>query len=292
MKGPPRRTLGGSPEALLFLVGHPVAHSLSPAMHNGVIARLRLPLRYVPFDLPSGALPDFLSVVRAGNFLGGNVTIPHKEAAASLADRVSEAVRVCGAANVIRARSGRLYADNTDGRGLLAALRAAGWGRRFPRVVLLGAGGAARGIGYELARSGTRELAILNRTPSRARGVADALARRFPRLRAAAGPLTSGQMARRFPATDLVVQCTSLGLAGEWRSFPVECLKKGSRVVDIVYRQGETSLVRALRLRGVPAMDGLPMLAHQAALSFTAWTGIDVAGAEFLSLARKALAGK
>lgn len=292
MTGPSRRTARSLPEALIFLVGHPVAHSLSPSMHNGVIARRRLPLRYVAFDLPANALADFLRVVRAGNFLGGNVTIPHKEGAAALADRVSGAVRACGAANVILARSGRLHADNTDGRGFLAAVQAAGWGRRFPRVVLLGAGGAARGIGYELARAGTKELAILNRTPSRARTVAHALARRFPRVRFAAAPLAPGEMARWFPETDLVVQCTSLGLAADWRSFPVESLKKGSRVVDIVYRKEGTSLVRALRLRGVPAMDGLPMLAYQAALSFTAWTGIDVPGEEFLSLARKALAGR
>jgi shikimate dehydrogenase len=280
----------GVKESLIFLVGHPLSHSLSPSMHAGVIARRKLPLRYVPFDLSPGVLPDFFRVIRAGNFLGGNVTIPYKEKAAALADRMSEAVRVCGAANVLRVRSGRIHADNTDGRGLLAAVAEAGWGRRFSRVVLLGAGGSARGIGYELASAGTRDLVILNRTPSRAYAVADLLSRRFSRLTVSAGKLESRGMAREFSGTDLVVQCTSLGLTADWALFPVEALKKGTRFVDIVYQRGGTSLVRALRGRGVPAMDGLPMLAHQAALSFAAWTGIEVSGEEFLSLARRGLA--
>ncbi len=258
-------------------------------MHNGVIARRNLPFRYVAFDLSPGALPDFFRVVRAGNFLGGNVTIPYKEEAASLADGMSKAVRVCGAANVLSVRSGRLHADNTDGRGLLAALAEAGWGRRFPRVVLLGAGGSARGIGYELASAGTRELVILNRTPARAHAVAELLSRRFPRVSVSAGKLEPRGMARAFSGSDLIVQCTSLGLTSQWASFPAESLKKGSRFVDIVYQKGGTALVRDLRRKGVPAMDGLPMLAHQAALSFAAWTGIEVPGEEFLAIARREL---
>ena len=280
----------GVPETLIFLVGHPLSHSLSPSMHNGVIGRRKLPLRYVAFDLSPGRLPDFFRVVRAGNFLGGNITIPYKEEAASLADGASEAVRVCGAANVVRVRSGRLLADNTDGRGLLAALAGAGWGRRFPRVVLLGAGGSARGIGYEMARAGTRELVILNRTVSRAHTVAERLSRRFPRTTVTAGNLAPRAVARECSGADLVVQCTSLGLTGDWDAFPVEALKKETRFVDIVYQPGGTSLVKALRRRGVPAMDGLPMLAWQAALSFSSWTGIDVKGEEFLSFARRELA--
>ena len=277
-------------ESLIFLVGHPLSHSLSPSMHNGVIARRKLPLRYVAFDLSPGALPDFFRVVRAGNFLGGNVTIPYKEEAAALADGVSKAVRVCGAANVLRVKAGRLHADNTDGRGLLAALAGAGWGRRFPRVVLLGAGGSARGIGYELAGAGTRELVILNRTATRAHAVAELLSRRFPRVCISAGKLEPRRMAREFSGTDLIVQCTSLGLTADWTSFPREALKKGTRLFDIVYRKGGTALVRDLRRIGVPAMDGLPMLAHQAALSFAAWTGMEVPAEEFLFYARRALA--
>ncbi|MBM2828680.1 MAG: Shikimate dehydrogenase [Actinobacteria bacterium] len=280
----------GGPESLLFIVGHPLSHSLSPAMHNAVISRLGLRLRYIGVDLPVGHLPDFFRVVREGNFLGGNVTIPHKEEAASLADERSEAVEVCGAANVIRVRERRLRAENTDGRGFLDAVAEAGWGGRFRKVVILGAGGSARGIAYELCRSGAREMTILNRRASRAEGIASVLSPRFPGTNISAGKLETAVMVEEFRGADLIVQCTSLGLRGEWENFPVETVEKTTRFADIVYRQGGTELVRRLKKRRISAIDGLGMLAHQAARSFFIWTGKRVPGGEFLSVARKTVA--
>lgn len=276
-------------ESLLFIVGNPLSHTLSPAMHNGVIARRGLPLRYAAIELEPGALPGFLQVVRSSNILGGNVTIPYKEEAALLADTRSDAVRFCGAANVLHARKGTIRADNTDGAGFLDAVASQGWGTRFRRVLLLGAGGSARGIAYELGRKGTRELVVLNRTVERAERLAASLSSRFPRLEVSAGELAGARMLRELPGTDLVVQSTSLGLTSEWKNFPVEGVKPGTRVADIVYRRGGTALVRALRRRGVPAMDGLPMLAFQASKSFAVWTGIRVPAEEFLRGARRAI---
>jgi shikimate dehydrogenase len=258
-------------------------------MHNGVIARLGLPIKYIGVDLPPGSLGDFFRVVRAGNFLGGNVTIPFKEEAAALADERSEAASVCGAANVILVRGGGLFADNTDGRGFLDALKEEGWGRRFPRAVILGAGGSARGIAYELCRSGTRRLAILNRHPSRATEIVRLLSPRFPEASISAGELNPAGMMEEFPGTDLIVQCTSLGLSGEWKNFPEGSIEKSSCFADIVYRKGGTTLVRRLRKRGIKAVDGLGMLAHQAARSFFIWTGRKVPAENFLSFAKKQL---
>lgn len=283
---------GSAVPSLLFIVGRPLGHSLSPAMHNGVIRRLGLPLRYVPVELSPGVLADFLRAVRGANVLGGNVTIPYKEEAARLADERSEAVAFCGAANVLVVRRGRLRAENSDGPGLLAALSAAGWGRRFRSAVLLGAGGAARGIGYALARSGTQKLSILNRNQDRARQVVRDLGRAFPRTALSAGPLDGDRIAREFKDVDLIVQCTSLGLREEWPDFPFKAIQKGSRFADIVYRRGGTALVRRLRRMGIPAMDGLPMLAHQAALGFAAWTGRRIPPDTFLAHARRALAAR
>ncbi len=277
-------------ESLLFIVGHPLSHSLSPAMHNGVIARLGLPLRYIGVDLLPGFLPDFFRVLRAGNFLGGNVTIPFKEEAAGLADERSGAVEACGAANVIRVRQGRLLADNTDGRGFLDAMQEAGWGRSFRRVVILGAGGSARGIAYELCRSGSREIVILNRHPSRAERIARTLSPRYPAALISTGELEPAGMVKAFHGADLIVQCTSLGLSKDWKDFPEGGIEKNSRFADIVYRKGGTPLVRRLRRRGISAIDGLGMLAQQAARSFFLWTGRKVPAREFLSLGEKTVA--
>jgi shikimate dehydrogenase len=258
-------------------------------MHNGVIARLGLPLYYFPVDLPPGRLGPFLRVVREANFLGGNVTIPHKAEAAALADTRSEAVEACGAANTLVARGGRLHAENTDGAGFLDALEGRGWGRRFPRVVLLGAGGAARGIAYALGKAGTRRIDVLNRHPRRAQELSAALSRRLPRVAFSAGGLRPDTFREAFRGANLIVQCTSLGLAEEWENFPIKEIQKTTRFADTVYRAGGTSLVRRLRARGIPAVDGLPMLAHQAARSFALWTGRKIPGEAFLALAEKAL---
>jgi len=258
-------------------------------MHNGVIARLGLPLHYFPVDLPPGILRGFLRVVRAGNFLGGNVTIPHKEEAAELADTRSDAVEVCGAANTLVVREGKLHAENTDGAGFLDALQAAGCGRRFRRVVLLGAGGAARGIAFALCGAGVREIVLLNRHPRRAQRVARLLSGRYPAVAFAAGDLRTRTLREEFRGADLIVQCTSLGLLGEWVDFPIKDVQKSSIFADIVYRAGGTDLVRRLRARGVGTVGGLTMLAYQAARSFSLWTGRDVPGEAFRKLAVKAL---
>jgi len=284
--GAPRRS--GDP-SLLFVVGHPVSHSISPAMHNGIIARLGLPLYYVPVDLPPGRLWNFLQVVRAANFLGGNVTIPHKEEAAGMADTRSDEVEACGAANTLVARDGSVHAENTDGAGFLDALEGKGWGRRFPRVVLLGAGGAARGIAWSLGKAGTLRIDVLNRNPRRAADLAGALSPRLPRVSFSAGDLRTATLREAFRGADLIVQCTSLGLRGEWEDFPIKEVEKTARFADIVYRAGGTTLVRRLRARGVTAVDGLPMLACQAARSFALWTGRKIPAEAFLRVAKKAL---
>jgi shikimate dehydrogenase len=279
-------------ESLLFVVGHPLSHSLSPAMHGAVIRRRSLPLRYVGIEIPPDRFDDFIRVVRSANFKGGNVTVPYKGRAAEAADARSAAVDVCGAANVLTVKDGRLHADNTDGDGFLDAAAAAGWGRAFPRVVILGAGGAARGIAHALMGSGTREIVVLNRDRGKADRMADALSGRVPGVSFEAGPLEPRAMGRAFPGADLVVQCTTLGLTREWDDFPVKAVEKTTRFADIVYVPGGTALVRGLRRRGIDTMDGLPMLAFQAARSFGLWTGIEVPGDEYLAAARRAVARK
>ncbi len=279
-------------DSLLFVVGNPLSHSLSPAMHGSVIRRRSLPLQYIGIEVPPPRFDDFIRVVRSSNFLGGNVTIPYKRQAAEVADIRSEAVAVCGAANVLTVKEGRLLADNTDGDGFLDAASAAGWGRIFPRVVIVGAGGAARGIAFALMLAGAREIVILNRDPERALRMADDLAGRDPEVSIRTGSLDRASMLQSLNGANLVVQCTSLGLSDDWVDFPIKAVEKTTRFADIVYVPGGTSLVRALRRRGIDTMDGLPMLAFQAARSFGLWTGIEVPGEEYLAAARLAIVRK
>ena len=275
--------------SLLFVVGRPIKHSLSPAIHNGVISRLGLPLAYIPVELPKGRLRGFLRIVREANFLGGNVTIPFKEEAAALSDVRSEVVEACGAANTLVVREGRLFAENTDGEGFMDALVMRGWGRRHSNVVLLGAGGAAKGITFALGKAGTRRITLLNRSLQRADEAARVLSPHLPSTRFSTGGIDFGSLEEAFRDADLIVQCTPLGLIGEWSDFPCKAVKKNTRFADLVYRDKGTAIVRMLRARGVPSMDGLPMLACQAARSFALWTGKKPTGELFLYFANKSL---
>lgn len=263
-------------------------------MHNGVIEALRLQrLRFVPLELSDAAVAPFLRSLRgAGNILGANVTIPHKERAAAEADDRSEAVAFCGAANTLVVRDGRIRAENTDGAGFLDALAESGLGRRFRKVAMLGAGGAARGVAYALAGAGTRDMVILNRDPLRADAVAASLSPAFAGLSIRTGRLDRASMAKAFADADLIVQGTSLGLTEPWVDFPLESVSTGAVFADLVYGVGGRSLVRQLKKRGVAAIDGLPMLAAQAARSFSLWTGRRPKAGLFLSIALKSLSNR
>jgi shikimate dehydrogenase len=166
-------------------------------MHNGVISRLGLPLHYVPVELPEGRLGAFLRLVREANFLGGNVTIPFKEEAAKLSDTRSEEVEACGAANTLVVRDGGLHAENTDGEGFLDPSRGAGGAGAHEGVVLLGAGGAARGVAFALGKAGSRRIVVLNRTPGRAGELARALSPRLPSVTFSTAASTPARSSRR-----------------------------------------------------------------------------------------------
>jgi len=194
------------------------------------------PLR--PVDLP----PD----ISAGSFgssawgtSSGERHDPLQGGSGHPGDTRSEAVEVCGAANTLVVRGGRLHAENTDGEGFLDALESVGWGRRFSRVVLLGAGGAARGIAFALGRAGAGEIVLLNRHPRRAERAARDLSGRIASVVYSGGDLRPQTLREAFRGADLIVQCTSLGLCGEWENFPIKDVQKSSRFADIVYRAGE-----------------------------------------------------
>jgi shikimate dehydrogenase len=271
----------------LGVLGWPVAHSRSPAMHTAALAAVGLgDWTYQRLPVPPSLFAETVRALGAAGFVGANVTIPHKHAALALADRASEAARAIGAANTLTfAGDGAIVADNTDAPGLIAAMGRSPSGLR---ALVLGAGGSARAAVWALREAGAREVLVYNRTPARAQELARALgARAVPRPQAA----------------DVIVNCTSVGLerhasgplrqpAGPARrsagavqrsasepdtlnqlALTLDLIGESSYVVDLVYREGTTPLVAAARERGVPTLDGLDLLVAQGALSFELWTG-------------------
>jgi len=248
----------------LGVCGWPVAHSRSPAMHAAALAAAGLDgWRYLRLPLPPELFAETIRALPAAGFRGVNVTIPHKEAALALAGSASPAARAIGAANTLSFEpGGAIAADNTDAPGLLAALGER-WRPAGRSALVLGAGGAARAAVYALREAGAADVAVWNRTPERARALAAALGARA---------------VERPGRADIVVNCTSVGLAdpdATFKALPLQAdsLDAGSCVVDMVYRDGGTRLLEAARTRGADVVDGLEILVAQGAASFERWTG-------------------
>ncbi len=257
--------------ASVFLIGDPVAHSLSPAMQNAAFAALGLPHRYELLRTEEGDLPATIERLRGEDVLGANVTIPHKERVARLLDATEEEALRIGAVNTIFKRAGALRGDNTDGIGFAAALAERALEVAGRRVLVLGAGGAARACVGQLLRAGA-SVAIANRTPSRAQALRAAM-RDLPAtggaLSVAAWPGPDA-LARY----DVLVNATALGMHGE-DVLPGVPLGEGLAVVDVVAIAAETPLIAHARALGRVAVDGLLMLLHQGAQAFRLWTGVD-----------------
>ncbi len=256
--------------AVAYLLGHPVGHSLSPAMHNAAFAALGLPHRYEALDVPPDALPSAVSGLREPGVLGANVTVPHKEAVMPLVDSWDGVAARTRAANTISRHPHdgrvRLQAWNTDRTGFVRALRVKGIDVRARRVLVLGAGGAAQAIVPALAELGAA-VTLANRTRERAERLAASI---DERLRPNIAPWPGGA---GLADLDVVVNATSLGLEGE-DPLDAVALPPGLVVVDIVPTADETPLVRRARAAGCAVVDGLAMLLYQAALSFYIWTGV------------------
>jgi shikimate dehydrogenase len=250
----------------LVLIGHPVAHSLSPAVQNAALRHVGLPIEYEPIDVPPRTLDDAVRRLIAAR-ASGNVTIPHKEAIASRCtrlDAIAERVRAVNTFRVVD--DGTLEGTNTDVGGFDALAREAGALRAGARVAVLGAGGSAAAVLAALERWSGAKVSLFNRTATRAA----ALASRFAIVDAVAATAENAMK----DAT-VVVNATSLGLRAADR-YPAEIddIPAGACVLDLVYRPGETAWVRAARERGHAAADGLCMLLEQGALAFEWWFGI------------------
>jgi shikimate dehydrogenase len=282
-------TVDGSTRSI-WLLGHPVAHSLSPHIHNAAFRRQGLNMLYVAFDVLPERLPAAVAGLRALDVRGANLTLPHKEAVLPLLDDVDPLASRVGAVNTIVHDHGRLHGHNTDVRGFQEALRLVVPGSaRGLRSLVLGAGGAARAVLAALADDHAGHVWLANRTRSRALALCDAV-RTWGALECDAVGFDQAQEVA--PDADLIVNATSLGVSDSVKEFPldVDILHSGQVVIDLVYGTGTTALVRAARDRGAVAIDGREMLVQQAAGSYALWTGrqapIDVMRESINSLER------
>ncbi|MDQ4045706.1 MAG: shikimate dehydrogenase [Chloroflexota bacterium] len=250
------------------MIGDPVEHSLSPLFQQPALDALDLGITYELWHTPVEELSQRFDLLRKGEALGANVTVPHKEAAFAAMDELSPLARRAGAVNTIIPRDGQLYGDNTDIHGFLVPLRERGIDFGNLRIIILGAGGAARGVVVALLEAGARQITMANRTVTRA----EELVRQVDdqRLR----PISLDDVVERAEETDLLVNSTSIGWNGT--NLPVDAgvfrlLPEGAIVYDLTYR--ETPFLAAGRSAGIEVIDGLPMLVHQGARSFELWTG-------------------
>jgi shikimate dehydrogenase len=256
---------------LAGVIGSPVAHSRSPALHGHWLKRYGIPGFYVPIDVATDDLESVLRTMPKMGFVGANVTIPHKEKVMKIADLVTDRAALMGAANTLIFRAdGRIHADNTDGYGFIENLRqgAPGWDAGAGPATVIGAGGAARAVIASLIDVGATEIRLTNRTRARS----DALRQEFGTKVQVYDWVQAGNA---IEGAATVINASSLGMVGkpEFR-IPLDALSRDAVVTDLVYAPLETAFLRQAAEIGCRTVDGLGMLLYQAAPAFERWFGI------------------
>ena len=273
----------------LCVIGDPVLHSKSPLIQNTMIEALGLDYVYLCQPVPRGGCREWLDCARFAGYAGFNATMPHKVELVPLMDELDEDARLFGAVNTVCIRDGKAIGYNTDGAGFLRALDEAGVRPEGLRFTLLGAGGAAKAVALKLSAAGAAAVTVCNRTVEKA----EELCALDPRGLLKSAGFDKETLAREAAACDVLVNCTSLGMAGTAGQFEdfsfLEALPQGVPVVDLIYAPLETELLRRARALGHPALNGMGLLIHQAELSLEHFTGTEIDPAAMAPLVRTAL---
>ena len=262
----------------LCVIGDPVGHSKSPLIQNTMIKALGLDYVYLCQPVPRGQCKEWLECAEFAGYAGFNATMPHKEELVPLMDELDPDAALIGAVNTVCIRDGRAYGYNTDGEGFLRALADEGIDLAGQKVVVLGAGGAAKAVCLKLAQAGAA-VTVCNRTLDKAQAICD----HDPEHLSPAG-FTAQELAREAARCDLLVNCTSLGMAGAAGQFEefsfLDHLKPGVPVVDLIYAPAQTELLRQAKSRGHKTANGLGLLVNQAVLSLEHFTQTEIDAAE------------
>jgi shikimate dehydrogenase len=256
----------------VVLIGHPVAHSLSGAMHQAAFDVLGIDASYELWDRAPMQLPDTIEELRADEFLGANVTIPHKERVVPLVDRLTEEAHATGAVNTITKEGKRLVGHNTDVPGFRVALDRLVGKQKMPRhAVVLGAGGGARAVVFGLITEGFQRIIVFNRHLHRAEGLVKHFGRSAAHMELRAMPWHESIIEAELAKAKVLVNATSIGLTSDESPIPAEILPPDLLTLDVIYSR--TKLLRDAEAAGNTVLDGELMLLHQGAAAFTLWTG-------------------
>jgi shikimate dehydrogenase len=262
---------------LVVIFGKPLAHTLSPAMHNRLFEKLGLDYLYLPVEVSPEDLGTVFAGLRKMNVVGFNVTIPHKLAIIDLLDRLDPLAEVIGAVNTICIETGRSVGYNTDGEGFIKSLETTlDTTIENKRIFILGGGGASRGISMTMASRGAAKIYLCNRTASKAETLAGEINARI-RPCTEAIPQTTAEMRKALAECHILINATSVGMQPDTDAMPIEAglLHPGLAVADLVYTPLMTRLLATAEKAGCAIVKGHGMLVHQGALGFKLWTGVE-----------------
>lgn len=264
---------------LTGLIGYPLKHSLSPSMHNSAFRKLGLDLVYLAFEIEDGSLQDGLNAMRTLNVKGFNVTMPHKQKIVQLLDGVSDDAKIIESVNTVKNENGKLIGYNTDGKGLVKALEESGIAYKGKKVVILGAGGAARAIAIQLAFDGAAQIVMANRTIIKAKMIINTINEKIPTSKGKAIEMDEEIIKEELKDASILINCTSIGMKSTIDQSPisnVDTFNKDVFVVDIIYDPLKTKFMSMAEEVGCKTMNGIDMLIYQGDLSFNIWTGEDM----------------
>jgi len=260
---------------LVGIIGYPISHSVSPAMHNAAFKILGLDWEYLPFEVKPEDLEKKVAELREKGLIGFNVTIPHKEAIIPLLDEVTKLPKIIGAVNTVKNEGGKLVGYNTDGAGFIESLKTdASFKAAGKKAVMLGAGGAAKAVAVMLASEGIKELVITDIDLEKAEALTDYVGSYFD-VSVMCAKQKSDELKRALKEADLIINATPIGMHPKEDKCPIDEkteIGKQTTVFDLVYNPPETKLMKLAKEKGARAFNGLGMLVRQGAIAFTIWT--------------------
>ena len=260
---------------VICIIGNPIEHSMSPTMHNAIIQKLGIDLVYLPFKVIPKELSNAINGIRALNIKGANVTIPHKISVMKYLDQIDSIARNIGAVNTIKNEGGKLTGRNTDGEGFIESIRESGYDLKNKKIVLFGAGGAARACAFYLAKY-AGELTIVNRSNPNMNNLISKLKAEYKIQINGINRSKSEDIKKEISKSDMLVNATSVGMFPNVNESIVKSswLYPNLFVVDVIYSPIRTKLLQEASSIGCKILSGIEMLVNQGAIAFEWWTGI------------------